>query len=709
MKKLSTLILLSLLLGCNQNNISYPFSKIDNIVDNYHGTMVEDPYRWLETPMDSSIAVKQWVDKQNELTKIYLDAPYRNKIEKRLKELWTSESQSSPIKAGNKYFYYYNDGSSEQARVYMKTGLNGTPELLLSPDDWSDDGTISVIEIEPSPDGKYLAYATQESGSDWRTFRILDVTTGKELPEQIERIKYSSLRWMPNESGFFYSAFLKSNDPQSKSGYFNRRLYYHKLGTSQDTDELAFNGFDSKDWVAVCRVSRNGKYLIISYADTRNEDAPSKIVIKNLTTDELTTIKEYQTEIFGELYYMDSFDDELFFFTSNQASNNRIISINLNTTNDSYLKWKEVIPETENTISWAYFSGGKILVQYLVDVQSKVEVHEMNGNHIRTLKLPGIGIVSGINSSPNDSQLFFSFSSLNLPRSNYFYDVNSNISKLYFSPKIPFTPDDITVEQIFYKSIDGTKIPMFIMHKKDMKKSSKNPLLLHGYGGFNITQTPVFQTRWLSWVDMGGVFALANIRGGGEYGEDWHKMGLKGNKQNVFDDFIAGAEYLIKEKYTSKDKLAIAGESNGGLLVGAVVNQRPDLFAAALPDVGVMDMLRFHSFSGTASNSTYEYGQSTNPEEFDFLYKYSPYHNIKRDVKYPAVMATTASNDNNVLPGHTLKYIARLQKAQASNNPILLRMEMNAGHMKGRSKTQLVKQYTDKWVFLVKNLNIEID
>ncbi|MEM1338448.1 MAG: prolyl oligopeptidase family serine peptidase [Bacteroidota bacterium] len=694
-----------------QNFSTYPYTAaFDSVIDDYHGVLVKDPYRWLETPIDSSEAVKKWVEEQNNFTQNYLDAPaLRKSIQSRLRTLWKSETHGLPVKAGDNYFYLYNDGTFEQSRVYMTKGVNGAPQLLLNPGEWSENNTTAITQIAPSPDGKYLAYAIQEGGSDWRTFKIVALETGKELPETIRWIKYSSVRWLSDGSGFFYSAFFDPQDVNHKNGFFNRRLYFHRLGTQQEEDELVFKGFTSPNWVATCRVTDDGKHLIIYYSDTQNKDAPSRIIVKNLENGNHTIIKEYVVDDFSLGYaYLDNIGSRLFFITSDKAENRKILSINMDNNSKDHLKWKEIIPESEFPILWTNVRGRHLLVHYLEDVQSKVKVFDTKGTYKHTIALPGIGILSGFSGSSKDNETYFSFSSLNRPKSIYRYTVNTNTTELYHRPDLPFEPNDIVTKQVFYHSKDGTKIPLFIMHKKDLEMDGKRPLLLHGYGGFGVTKFPSFQTRWLSWVDFGGIFAMANIRGGNEYGEAWHDAGKKANKQNVFDDFIAAAEYLIHEKYSCSEKLAIAGESNGGLLIGAVVNQRPDLFAAALPDVGVMDMLRFQLFN-LGNTTTDEYGVSTKSEDFPYLYNYSPYHNIKNGIAYPAVMATTAANDNNVLPGHSMKYIARLQNAQKANRPILLRVEMEAGHFSGRSKAQLIQQYTDKWVFLIKTLEMDLD
>lgn len=689
--------------------LEYPNTQISNVEDDFFGMLVQDPYRWLETPMDSSEDVKTWVESQNALTQQYLNTlPQRSAIKERLEALWQSQTVSTPIKAGDHYFYMANDGRQDQSAVYVKESLDGKGELLLDPNQWSDDGTVSVSQIEPSPNGKYLAYAIQDAGSDWRTFKFIDMSTKAELSDSIQWIKYSSLRWLKDGSGFFYSGFFDPADEALNNEYFNRRLYFHQMGTSQDQDELAFEGYGSPGWVAVCRVTEDGRYLIISYSDTYDREEPTHLIVKDLQNGRQHTIAKYHTKSFELGYVILGIQGQkLFFITSVGAPNNKVVSINMAEGQPDFLQWKDVIPGSEQNLNWANLRGDRLIAQYLVDVKSVAKVFNTSGEELHAIDMPGIGVASSFLGTNRDSETFFTFSSLNRPKSIYRYDVTKNEVSLYKGPDMTFDPDDFVVKQKFYASPDGTRIPMFIMHKKGLQLDGEAPVLLHGYGGFGVSLYPSFQTRWLSWVDMGGVFALANIRGGNEYGEAWHDAGRKEKKQNVFDDFIAGAEYLIDQGYTRSEKLAIAGESNGGLLIGAVINQRPDLFAAALPDVGVMDMLRFHKFN-LGSSTIGEYGVSTNAEDFDYLIKYSPYHNIAEAGKYPAVMATTGSHDNNVLPGHTLKYIARLQKSQSLDQPILLRVEMRAGHFTGRSVSQLVDQYTDKWTFLSHALDMDL-
>ncbi len=690
--------------------ISYPTTKKIEVTNDYHGTLVNDPYRWLETPIDSSKEVRLWVDKQNQLTTSYLNnLPHKQKIKERLEEIWDFETFSRPKKGGNKYFYFYNDGTEEQSLVYELDHLNAEPRELINPKDLSSDGTTSITEIEPSPDGRYLAYAIQNSGSDWRTFRIIDLKTRELLPDKIERIKYSSLRWLPDGSGFFYSAFLPPEHPKSSSKYFNRRLYFHKMYTSQEEDELAFEGLDSEHWAATCRVSSDGRFLVIYYGDTQNRENPSVILVKDLKQNNKPQIlTKYRSGGFDLGYmFVGNFGNELFFLTSLGAANNQIVSFNFENRSTTSFQSRVVVPETSSAIMDADFVGGYFVVHYLKNVFSEIKVFQKDGAFLHDLNLPGIGIASGFDGGDDDPNTFFSFSSLNSPTKVYQYNVAANGWSLFRAPELSFDPNEIVLDQVFYPSKDGTSIPMFIVYKKSTSLDGNAPTLLHGYGGFGVTKTPRFEKRWLSWIDLGGVFAMANIRGGNEYGQKWHDAAKKGNKQNAFDDFVAAAEYLIKQNYTSKNKLAIAGESNGGLLIGAVTNQRPDLFAAALPDVGVMDMLRFQKFN-LGSTTIGEYGTSDQPTEFPFLYAYSPYHNIKEGIEYPAIMAMTATHDNNVLPGHTLKYIARMQERQNGSNPILLRVEEKAGHFAGRSREQLIDQYTNKWTFLFHILKEEI-
>lgn len=682
--------------------LSYPETQTVDQKDDYHGTLVADPYRWLEDDVRESSEVANWVEAQNAVTFAYLDQlPARDSIEKRLTELWNFERFSVPTLRGDFYFYSHNNGLQNQNVVYRthKLGNQADAEVVLDPNSWSQDGTVALGGIELSPSGRYVAYGIQDGGTDWRVWHVKDMQTGKVMADELRWVKFSDIAWAADESGFYYSRYP---EPDS-GGEFqnlnkNMAVYFHRLGTSQTDDALVYARPDHPEWGFQAETTENGRYLIITtwlgtddryrleYIDLT--EAPQKVVTLEDKFEAGYTLIE-------------AVGSQVYFLTTRGAPRTSVVKIDLS--GNGPARWQEVIPEQDQVLDEASLVGGHLVLTYLQDAHARVAVHDLSGKHLRDVALPGLGSVAGFPNATTGTETHFSYSSLNRPTTVYRYDVKTGKTEPVLSPEVGFNPDDFTISQVFYPSRDGTRIPMFIAHKKGVKLDGNNPALLYGYGGFNISLTPYFSVTRLAWMDMGGVFAIANLRGGGEYGEDWHKAGTKLNKQNVFDDFIAAAEYLISKRYTRPEKLAVQGGSNGGLLVGAVINQRPDLFGAALPAVGVMDMLRFHLF--TAGRFWVDdFGSAENPEEFKALYAYSPYHNIKDGTEYPATLVTTADTDDRVVPGHSFKYIARLQQAQKGKDPVLIRIQTRAGHGSGKPTSMIIREYADMWAFLVENL-----
>jgi prolyl oligopeptidase len=682
----------------------YPDSARVDHIDSYHGHDVADPYRWLEDDVRESDAVKSWVDAQNEVTFAYLEnIPERQLIEDRLKELWDYEKYGLPVKEGGRYFYEYNDGLQNQDLIYIQSGLDAEPELLVDPNSWSEDGTIALASYFPSPDGRHLAYLVQDGGSDWRTGRVMDIETRAVLDDELAWLKFTDLSWAKDGSGFYYSRYPSTESEEKfQSLNMNQAVYFHQLGTSQQHDELVYARSDHPDWGYSATVTDDGAYLVIT--TWKGTDDRYQIVYQDLSDPESKPV--ILIEGFDHDYtFVGNIGSELYFRTNNSAPKNRLVAIDVNRPEPE--NWREIVPETENVLSGVSLVGGRIIAEYMKDAWSIVRVFELDGTDAGQVELPGIGTASGFGGKVDDTETFFTYSSFNSPGIINRLDVSTGEIQLFRKPDVAFNFDDFIVKQVFYDSKDGTRVPMFITHHKDIEINGYNPTMLYGYGGFNISITPSFSITRLAWMEMGGIYAVANLRGGGEYGEEWHKAGTKLQKQNVFDDFIAAAEYLIDERYTNPGKLAIFGGSNGGLLVGAVTNQRPDLFGAAIPAVGVMDMLRFHEF--TAGRFWVDdYGSSDDPEEFKALYAYSPYHNIKKGTHYPAVMVTTADTDDRVVPGHSFKYAAALQAAQDGDAPVLIRIETRAGHGAGVPTEKIIEQYADRWAFLYRNLDMRL-
>jgi prolyl oligopeptidase len=689
-----------------ETKLKYPDTKKGEQVDDYHGTKVADPYRWLEDDVRKSKDVAAWVEAENKVTNAFLESiPEREAIKKRITDLWNYEKISAPSKHAGRYFFFKNDGLQNQSVFYVQDSLDAEAKMLLDPNAWSKDGTVALAGMAVSDDAKYVAYGVAEAGSDWNTWKVFDVAAGKTVTDELKWVKFSGASWTLDGKGFYYSRFPEpKKDAAFQSLNEDMKLYFHKLGTPQGDDKLVYERPDNPKWTIGGTVTEDGKFLIVTVGDGTTSrkvrvayqdlsDASNKVV-------DLVPNHENKFSFLGN-------DGGVFYFqTDYKAPKYQVIAID--TKKPGKENWKTIIAEAKEVIDDVNLVGNRFIVSYLKDAKTAVKVYEIDGKFVRDVALPGIGTASGFGGKRDQTETFYTFSSFATPTSIYRYDIPTGESKLIRTAKVKFDPADYEVKQVFYASKDGTKVPMFIAHKKGIKLDGTNPTLLYGYGGFNISLTPGFSVSRLQWMEMGGVLAVANLRGGGEYGDDWHRAGTKLQKQNVFDDFIAAAEYLVKEKYTSPAKLAIQGGSNGGLLVGACMTQRPDLFGACLPAVGVMDMLRFQKF--TAGRFwTDDYGSSDNSSEFNELYKYSPYHALLNgpSKKYPATMVTTADTDDRVVPGHSFKFAAALQEKQAGTRPVLIRIETKAGHGAGKPTTKAIEEVADMWAFLVKTLDFK--
>lgn len=680
--------------------IKYPETKKVDQVDDYFGVKVADPYRWLED--DNSEETKAWVEAQNKVTFEYLATiPQREMLKNRLTELWNYEKYSAPFKRGDKYFYYKNDGLQNQSVLYVAESISDTGRVLIDPNTLSADGTVALSGVSISEDGKTMAYGLSASGSDWQEWHFRDVETGKDLPDVLKHIKFSGASWSKDGKGVYYSRYPEADAKTKLSGgNYNQKLYYHTLGTPQTEDWLIHERPDDKEMGVGGFVSEDGNWLIIVI--WKGTSPKNQVFFKNLTM-ERAPIMPIVDKFEADYSFVGNDGANFYFKTDKNAPRAKLVKVNVL---EKDLKWQDVIPQTDETLQDVSFINDQFVANYLKDAYTQFKVFEMNGKFVRNVELPGIGSAGGFGGRREDTETFYTYSSFNAPPTIYRYDMKTGASEIFRESKVKFNPADFEVKQVKYPSKDGTLVPMFIVHKKGIKLNGKNPTLLYGYGGFNVSLTPGFSVSRLVWMENGGVFAMPNLRGGGEYGEAWHEAGTKLKKQNVFDDFIAAAEYLIKNKYTQPKKLAISGGSNGGLLVGAVLNQRPELFGAALPAVGVMDMLRYEKFTiGWAWAS--DYGTVKNEAEFRALYAYSPIHNIKKGTKYPAVLVTTADHDDRVVPAHSFKYAATLQAAQGGKAPVLIRIETKAGHGAGKPTAKIIQEAADVYGFLMKNLGMK--
>ena len=698
MKKviLSTMIISSSLLSFGQSAIKYPATKKIDKVDVYFGNSIPDPFRWLED--DRSAETAEWVKEQNKVTFDYLAAiPFRNTIKARMEKLWNYEKVSAPFKEGDYTYYYKNNGLQNQSVMYRKDA-KGTEELFLDPNTFSKDATTSLDGVSFSKDGSLVAYSISEAGSDWRKVIFIDAKTKQSIGEPLVDVKFSGLSWKGNE-GIFYSSYEKPKGSELSAKTDQHRLFFHKLGTKQAEDAILFGDQEKRRYVGGY-VSDDNRYLFISAA---NSTSGNELYLKDLSVPNSPIVAihkgfEYDVDV------LDNIGTTLFIVTNLKAPNKRIVTVDV--ANPGVENWKDLIPETEQVLNPST-GAGYIFANYMKDAVSVVKQFDYKGKLIRTIALPGVGTASGFGGKAKDKELYFSFTNYVTPGTTYTFFPDSGKSSVYVKPKVDFVSENYESKQVFFTSKDGTKVPMIVTHKKGLQLNGKNPTILYGYGGFNVSLTPSFSIANAVWLEMGGIYAVANMRGGGEYGKKWHDAGTKMQKQNVFDDFIAAGEYLIAQKYTSSDFLAIRGGSNGGLLVGAVMTQRPDLMKVALPAVGVLDMLRYHTFTAGAGWA-YDYGTAEDSKEmFNYLKGYSPVHNVKSGVKYPATLVTTGDHDDRVVPAHSFKFAAELQEKQTGSNPVLIRIETNAGHGAGKPVSKTIEEAADIQAFTLFNMGFK--
>ncbi|KFB01360.1 prolyl endopeptidase [Mangrovimonas yunxiaonensis] len=694
------------LLGCKDAQketteaaMIYPETKKVDTVDTYFGTKIKDPYRWLED--DRSEETGAWVAAQNEVTQEFLNQiPYRDALKSQLKDLWNYERVGAPFKEGESIYFYKNDGVQNHSVLYKKQA-DGTDTVFLDPNTFSKDGTSSLSEINFSKDGSLAAYTISEGGSDWRKVVIIDTETNTQLGDTLYDVKFTKLSWKGNE-GLYYSSYDKPSGSELSAKTDQHKVYYHKLGTSQKDDLKVYGHTDEeKHRYIYAEVSPDEKYLVLT---PRVSTSGNKMFIKDLTKEQapLVAVIEHTN---SDTNIIENNGDTLYLFTNLEAPNGRVVKVDAS--NPTPEHWEDVIPETKHVLSISK-GGGYFFAEYMVDALSQVKQYTYDGELVRELKLPGLGSSSAISGKKDQTELYYSYTNYNTPSSIYKFNAETGDSELYWAPNINFNPEDYVSEQVFYTSKDGTKVPMMVTYKKGLERNGKNPTILYGYGGFNISLTPSFSVTNAVWLEQGGIYAVPNLRGGGEYGKEWHKAGTQQQKQNVFDDFIAAAEYLIANNYTASDYLAISGRSNGGLLVGATMTQRPDLFKVALPGVGVLDMLRYHTFTAGAGWA-YDYGTAEDSKEmFDYLKAYSPVHNVTQGTSYPATMITTADHDDRVVPAHSFKFAAALQDKQSGPNPTLIRIDVNAGHGAGKPVSMIIQEWADIYGFTLYNMGYKV-
>lgn len=697
-------ILVLALIGCKEEpkketlSVTYPQTKKVDTVDTYFGVEVKDSYRWLED--DRSAETEEWVKEENKVTYDYLNTiPFRAELKERLSKLWNYEKVGPPFKEGNYTYFYKNDGLQNQFVLYRyKTGESpDTAKVFLDPNTFKEDGTVSLGETSFSKDGSKLAYSISEGGSDWRKVLIMDAETNELVGDTLKDIKFSGLSWK-GEDGFYYSSYDKPKGSELSAKTDQHKVYYHKLGTPQSEDKVIFGGTpEEKHRYIGASVTEDDKYLVISASVSTSGN---KLFIKDLSKPNAKFVTVLN-DTDSDSYVLENVGSKLYIVTNRNAPNKKIVTVDAATPQPE--NWKDLIPETENVLSPST-GGGNIFTNYMVDAVSKVMQYDYDGKLIREIELPGVGSAGGFGTKKEETELYYSFTNYVTPGSIYKYDIASGNSELFIKPQIDFNPENFESQQVFYTSKDGTKVPMIITHKKGLKLDGKNPTILYAYGGFNISLTPSFSIANAVWMEQGGIYAVPNLRGGGEYGKKWHDAGTKMKKQNVFDDFIAAAQYLIDNNFTSSDYLAIRGGSNGGLLVGATMTQRPDLMKVALPAVGVLDMLRYHTFTAGAGWA-YDYGTAEDSKEmFEYLKGYSPLHNVKEGVEYPATLITTADHDDRVVPAHSFKFAAELQAKQTGANPVLIRIETDAGHGAGTPVSKTIEQYADIYGFTLFNM-----
>jgi len=676
-------------------NVEYPETRMEDVVEDYHGTKITDHYRWLED--DNSDETKAWVVAQNEVTSNYLSkVDSRDDIKKRLEKLWDYAKYSSPFKEGDKYYYYKNDGLQNQYVLYGSDDVKSEGEVVLDPNKFSKDGTSSLAGISFDKTGRYLAYMVSEGGSDWRTGYVKDLQTGKVLDDRIEWVKFSGFSW--KDDGFFYSRFPEPKEggelSQSNS---NHSLYYHKLGDDQSKDKLIYVDKEHPMRNVYAGTTEDERFLIMNFTESTSGNAFSVVDLDKSWEQIIPIVESFD----NDYSYVDNDGDNLLVTTNEDAPKKKVLSIDIK--NPAKSNWKTVIPESDDPLNGIGIVGGKMFASYMHDASSMTKVFDLQGKYLQDLKLPGIGSGGSVGGKKKDKTGFYSFTSFTRPSTIYSLNTETMESEIFRQPDVDFDSDAYETKQIWYTSKDGTKVPMFATMKKGLKMDGKRPTLLYGYGGFNISITPSFSLTKIPLLESGGIYVVANIRGGGEFGKDWHTAGTLGQKQNVFDDFIGAAEYLIANNYTSPEKLAIEGGSNGGLLVGACMTQRPDLFAVAFPRVGVLDMLRYHEFTIGHFWAT-DYGRSDDPEAFKYLIKYSPLHNVKK-AAYPATMVMTADHDDRVVPAHSFKFASELQKNHNGDNPVLIRIETSAGHGAGKPTSKLIEEASDAIGFMFYNMN----
>lgn len=696
-KRFALLMFIAPLLAAGQ--LQYPTTKKGETVEDYHGTKVADPYRWLED--DNSEETKAWVQAQNKVTFDYLATlPQRDKIKKRLEELWNYPRYSSPSKKNEYYYFYKNDGLQNQAVLYRQKGLDGKPEEFLNPNTLNKEGIAALGSTSFSKSGKYFAYSVAVAGSDWQEGYIMETATKKILTDKIRWIKFSGFSWK-GDDGFYYSGYDQPDEKTKLSKQNqNHKVFYHKLGTDQSQDELIYQDKEHPLRYHGAGLTEDKRFLILQVSEGTSGAEIWYWDLQDPTQDKFNLlIKGFDTEP----DVIDNYSNRLLVRTNDGAPNYKVVLIDPK--NPGKENWKTIIPEKEEALQGVGTAGGYMFASYLKDASTKVYQYTYNGDLVREIKLPGIGSAGGFGGEKEDKEFFYTFSSFSTPPSIYRYNIATGESVLFRKTEVKIKTDDFVTEQVFFTSKDGTKVPMFLTYKKGLVKNGQNPVLLYGYGGFNIPVTPGFSTSNAFFIEQGGIYVSVTLRGGSEYGEKWHKAGMLENKQNVFDDFIGAAEYLVKEKYTNSQKIAIRGGSNGGLLVGAVMTQRPDLFKVALPAVGVLDMLRYHKFT-VGWGWAVEYGNADSARQFPYLYKYSPYHNLKQGVSYPATLVTTADHDDRVVPAHSFKFAARLQEYHTGTNPVLIRVDVNAGHGAGKPTSKQIDEATDIWSFVMYNLGM---
>ncbi|MDQ3995441.1 MAG: prolyl oligopeptidase family serine peptidase, partial [Gemmatimonadota bacterium] len=693
-------------------SLQYPSTRRGDQVDEYHGTRVADPYRWLEDV--TSPDTRGWIEVQNALTRSYLDAiPERPRIRAALTQLWDYPKYGVPVRRGPRLFYFENSGLQNQPVYYVRDRDEEDERVLLDPNTLSTDGTVAISTIAPSPDGSLLGYGVSVSGSDWQEFRVREVRSGRDLADTLRWIKFSNIAWTRDNRGFFYSRFDAPTEAEQRAGTTraaaNRghKVYYHRLGEPQSNDRLILERPDNPDWLFRAEVSDDGQYAVITVS--QGSDERTRLYFVDMSRARRPTVGNPVVRLLDEFDASYDFvhSEGMVFYvrTNHQAPNGRLVAIDINARRPS--AWRTVVPNGPDALVGADVIARRIVATYLADTRSSVRLFSLRGQPLGEVPLPGIGAVAGITGERADRDFFYSFTSFLQPPTIYQFDVERRTNLLYRQPTVAFDASRYETRQVFVTSRDGTRVPMFVTARRGLPRDGRNPTLMHAYGGFNISMTPAFSPTTLAWLDMGGVYAVPNLRGGGEYGRAWHEAGMLGRKQNVFDDFIAAAEYLVREGYTSPSRLAISGGSNGGLLVGAAMTQRPDLFAVALPAVGVMDMLRYHKFTiGWAWAS--EFGSADDPAAFKYLMAYSPLHNIKPGTCYPATLVTAADHDDRVVPGHSFKFAATLQAAQSCDRPALIRIDTKAGHGAGKPTSKQIEEATDRLAFAVRNLNVEV-